>query len=137
MRIDCFFPISLVNTYRTKYFSLFNKSRFIQDLNSCYMFVYHPFIFSCSDMLKMGKSKPWPEALEKLTGSKELDVGALTEYFQPLRDWLEKQRSEIGYPGPGWEEKPTSGEPTAGVSALNPVLFNMFALLFSLITLFW
>ena len=36
-------------------------------------------IFSSSDMLKMGKSKPWPQALEKLTGSQTLDVGALSE----------------------------------------------------------
>ena len=57
-----------------------------------------------SDMLKMGRSKPWPQALEKLTGSQEVDVGALTEYFQPLRDWLVKQREKIGYAAPGWDE---------------------------------
>ena len=41
------------------------------------------FFFAGSDMLKMGKSKPWPEALEKLTGSKVPDVSAITEYFKP------------------------------------------------------
>ena len=51
---------------------------------------------SSSDMLQMGKSKPWPQALKKLTGSETVDVGALTEYFQPLRDWLVMQRKEIG-----------------------------------------
>ena len=55
-------------------------------------------------MLKMGRSKPWPQALEKLTGSQEVDVGALAEYFQPLRDWLVKQRKKIGYAALGWEE---------------------------------
>ena len=71
-------------------------------------------------MLKMGKSKPWPEALEKLTGSKVLDVSAITEYFKPLNDWLVKQRQEIGYSPPGWDESPTIPSsrqlgPTAGV----------------------
>ena len=55
-------------------------------------------------MLKTGRSKPWPQALEKLTGSQEVDVGALAEYFQPLRDWLVKQRKNIGYAAPGWDE---------------------------------
>lgn len=71
------------------------------------------------DMLKMGKSKPWPEALEKLTGSKVLDVSAITEYFKPLNDWLVKQRQEIGYSPPGWDESPT----TAGVPSLVPALW--------------
>ena len=54
-----------------------------------------------SDMLQMGKSKPWPQALKKLTGGETVDVGILTEYFQPLRDWLVKKRKEIGYAAPG------------------------------------
>ena len=58
-----------------------------------------------SDMLKMGKSKPWPEALKKLTGSETLDVGALTEYFEPLRKGMVEQREEIGYAAPGWEDE--------------------------------
>ena len=58
-----------------------------------------------SNMLKMGKSKPWPEALKKLTGSETLDVGALTEYFEPLRKGMVEQREEIGYAAPGWEDE--------------------------------
>ena len=49
----------------------------------------------------MGKSKPWPEALKKLTGSETVDVGALTEYFEPLRKRMVEQRQEIGYAAPG------------------------------------
>ena len=43
------------------------------------------------EMLAMGASKPWPEALEKLTGTREMDAGALIEYFSPLLAWLETQ----------------------------------------------
>ena len=84
-------------------------------------------------MLQMGKSKPWPQALKKLTGSETVDVGALTEYFQPLRDWLVKQRKEIGYAAPGWDEPDVT--PTAGVPSLVPALFSMFAVSFSLVAL--
>ena len=60
-------------------------------------------------MLKMGKSKPWPEALKRLTGSETLDVGALTEYFEPLRKWMVEQRQEIGYAAPGWDDNTVDG----------------------------
>ena len=73
----------------------------------------------------MGKSKPWPEALKKLTGSETLDVGALTEYFEPLRKWLVVQRKEIGYAAPGWDEEDDIA--IDGVTSLVPVLLNTFA----------
>jgi peptidyl-dipeptidase A len=44
-------------------------------------------------MLKMGSSRPWPEALEALTGSKQMDASAIIDYFAPLKEWLEKQNS--------------------------------------------
>ncbi len=42
-------------------------------------------------MLELGQSKPWPEALEALTGEREMDAGALLEYFAPLKKWLDEQ----------------------------------------------
>ena len=42
-------------------------------------------------MLAMGQSKPWPEALEALTGTREMDATAIIEYFQPLMGWLEEE----------------------------------------------
>ena len=42
-------------------------------------------------MLALGASKPWPEALEAITGSTKLDASALLEYFQPLQAWLKEQ----------------------------------------------
>jgi peptidyl-dipeptidase A len=42
-------------------------------------------------MLAMGASKPWPEALEALTGTKDMDAGPLIEYFTPLMKYLEEQ----------------------------------------------
>lgn len=42
-------------------------------------------------MLAAGQSKPWPETLEKLTGTKTMDASAILEYFAPLKTYLEEQ----------------------------------------------
>ena len=42
-------------------------------------------------LLAMGASRPWPEALEKLTGTRQMDAGALLDYYQPLLGWLNEQ----------------------------------------------
>jgi peptidyl-dipeptidase A len=42
-------------------------------------------------MLKMGASKPWPDALEALTGSRQMDATAILDYFTPLQTWLDEQ----------------------------------------------
>lgn len=42
-------------------------------------------------MLAMGASKPWPEALEAFTGSREMSGDAMVAYFQPLMTWLKEQ----------------------------------------------
>jgi peptidyl-dipeptidase A len=52
-------------------------------------------------MLAMGLSKPWPEALETLTGERQLDATALADYFAPLKNWLDEQNRANGYPV-GW-----------------------------------
>jgi len=42
-------------------------------------------------MLEMGASKPWPDALEAFTGTREIDGSALVAYFAPLQVWLKEQ----------------------------------------------
>ncbi len=42
-------------------------------------------------MLEMGASKPWQDALEAMTGSRQMDATAVVEYFAPLKDWMDKQ----------------------------------------------
>ncbi len=42
-------------------------------------------------MLEMGASKPWPDALEAFTGTREMDGSAITEYFAPLITYLEEE----------------------------------------------
>jgi peptidyl-dipeptidase A len=44
-------------------------------------------------MMALGASKPWPEALAALTGEKQIDAGAMLEYFQPLAAWLKEKNA--------------------------------------------
>jgi len=44
-------------------------------------------------MLEMGRSKPWPDALEALTGSPQMDASAILDYFAPLKQWLDEQNA--------------------------------------------
>jgi peptidyl-dipeptidase A len=42
-------------------------------------------------MMAMGLSRPWPDAMEALTGQRRADAGPLLAYYAPLRAWLRKQ----------------------------------------------
>ena len=42
-------------------------------------------------MLEMGASKPWPDALEAFTGTRQMSGTAMAEYFAPLKAWLDEQ----------------------------------------------
>jgi len=50
-------------------------------------------------MLAMGASKPWPEALQTFTGTREISGKAMVAYFAPLKAWLDEQNK--GHPS-GW-----------------------------------
>ncbi len=52
-----------------------------------------------NEMLEMGASRPWPEALEKLTGQRQIDATAILDYFAPLKKWLDAENA--GKPS-GW-----------------------------------
>ncbi len=46
-----------------------------------------------NEMLEMGMTRPWPDALEALTGERELDATAIRDYFAPLQAWLDEQNA--------------------------------------------
>jgi peptidyl-dipeptidase A len=49
------------------------------------------------EMLALGASKPWQQALETLTGEKQMDATALADYFAPLKTWLDQQNKANHY----------------------------------------
>ena len=50
--------------------------------------------------LALGASRPWPDALEALTGQRQMDATAIVDYFAPLKAWLDEQNR--GHAA-GWE----------------------------------
>lgn len=45
-------------------------------------------------MLEMGKSRPWQEAMQTLTGKPDMDASAIADYFAPLKVWLDEQNAQ-------------------------------------------
>ncbi len=90
------------NTPYTRYFLAFiyefqfyramcRASGYTGPLNRCTFFGSKEAGTKLNKMLEMGQSKPWPEAMEALTGQREADAGAILEYFAPLKKWLDEQ----------------------------------------------
>ena len=52
----------------------------------------------------MGSSKPWPEAMEALTGQRKFKADSLMEYFKPLIDFLVAENKKMGV-SVGWTHK--------------------------------
>jgi peptidyl-dipeptidase A len=49
--------------------------------------------------LEMGASRPWPDAMEAMTGERKMDATAMLDYFAPLQKWLDEQnKGQV----PGW-----------------------------------
>lgn len=59
------------------------------------------------DVMKLGFSKPWPEAMAMITGQPKMTALPLMEYFQPLITWLEKENAKngdvLGWPEYDWK----------------------------------
>ena len=55
-----------------------------------------------ANMLKLGSRLPWPDALEKLTGTRDISVKPLLSFFEPLKKWLE-ETNKLNGDSPGWE----------------------------------
>jgi peptidyl-dipeptidase A len=52
-------------------------------------------------MLSMGLSKPWQDALEAMTGSRQMDATAILDYFAPLKTYMDaelaKKNAKVGW----------------------------------------
>ena len=60
-------------------------------LNRCSIYGNKAAGAKLAKMLEMGQSRPWPEALEAMTGEKDIDATAILDYFAPLKQWLDEQ----------------------------------------------
>jgi peptidyl-dipeptidase A len=73
------------------YRALCQASGYTGPLNRCTFYGSKEAGSKFNKMLEMGQSKPWPDALEALTGQRQMDATALLDYFAPLQKWLDEQ----------------------------------------------
>ena len=71
--------------------SLCQSAGYTGPLNRCSIYDNKEAGARLDKMLAMGMSRPWPDALEALTGQREMDATAVVDYFRPLLDWLDTQ----------------------------------------------
>ena len=60
-------------------------------LNRCSIYGNQAAGAKLNAMLEMGQSRPWQEALEKISGTRQMDATAIRDYFAPLQKWLDEQ----------------------------------------------
>ena len=86
----------LADIYEFQFYrALCRESGYKGPLNRCTFFGSKQAGAKLNRMLVMGQSKPWPEAMEALTGERKADAGAILEYFAPLQKWLDEQNKGL------------------------------------------
>ena len=70
-------------------------------LNECSFYNSKAAGTALNEMLALGQSVPWPDALEKLTGTRQMDAAPIIDYFSPLMGWLKQENQGRQC---GWDE---------------------------------
>jgi peptidyl-dipeptidase A len=76
-------------------------------------------------MLKLGASKPWPDALAEISGERQMDASAILDYYAPLSAWLDEQNKgeTCGWDGIAATPTPAATPaPAAPVTPATPVV---------------
>ena len=71
--------------------ALCNEAGYTGPLHRCSIYGNKAAGARLAKMMAMGASRPWPDALEALTGERRMDATALLDYFAPLKKWLDEQ----------------------------------------------
>ncbi len=74
--------------------ALCREAGFEGDLHQCSIYANDAAGQKLRAMLAMGSSRPWPEAMEAIAGTREMDGEALLDYFAPLSEWLDEQNKD-------------------------------------------
>ncbi|MYM74333.1 peptidase M2 family protein [Duganella sp. FT134W] len=75
--------------------ALCREAGYTGPLNRCSVYGNAKAGAKLQQMLSLGASKPWPEALKAISGEDKIDGNALLEYFAPLKTWLDQQNAVL------------------------------------------
>ena len=73
--------------------ALCKQAGYTGPLNRCSIYGNKAAGAKFAKMLSLGQSRPWPDALEALTGQRQMDATAMLDYFAPLKKWLDDQNA--------------------------------------------
>ena len=77
------------------YRAMCKEAGYTGPLNRCTFYNSKEAGAKLNKMLAMGQSKAWPDALEVLTGQRDMDASAILDYFVPLQKWLDEQNKGL------------------------------------------
>ncbi|XP_035263080.1 angiotensin-converting enzyme-like [Anguilla anguilla] len=87
--------------------ALCNAANHVGPLHTCDIYKSEAAGKLLGDVMKLGFSKPWPEAMAMITGQPHMSALPLMEYFKPLSTWLKEEnkrnQEELGWPDYDWE----------------------------------
>ncbi|XP_071802041.1 angiotensin-converting enzyme 2-like [Asterias amurensis] len=72
-------------------------------------------------MLSLGSSKPWPDAMEAITGQRLMKADAINAYFAPLKTWLEETNEKNGEKI-GWETQDPGTDSANSIATMSLIL---------------
>jgi peptidyl-dipeptidase A len=73
--------------------ALCKEAGYTGPLNRCSIYGNKAAGAKLAKMLALGQSRPWPDALEVMTGQRQMDATAMLDYFAPLKKWLDEQNA--------------------------------------------
>ena len=73
------------------YRSLCREAGHTGPLHSCSFYGSEAAGAKLARLMEAGQSRPWQEVLSEATGERQMDAGAMMEYFAPLKSWLDRQ----------------------------------------------
>ena len=73
--------------------ALCKEAGYTGPLNRCSIYGNKAAGAKFAKMLALGQSHPWHDALEALTGQRQMDATAMLDYFAPLKKWLDEQNA--------------------------------------------
>jgi peptidyl-dipeptidase A len=75
------------------YRSLCREAGYTGPLHRCTFYGSEAAGAKLARMLEAGMSQPWQQTLFEMTGERQMDAGAMMEYFAPLKEWLDRQNA--------------------------------------------
>ena len=84
----------LADIYKFQFFkAMCEAAGYRGPLNRCSFYGSKAAGAKLQKMMAAGQSQPWQVTLQEMTGTSQLDAGPLLEYFEPLREWLQRQNA--------------------------------------------